>query len=303
MSNQLKKGIGLALMTMVISGFSNYVNKIAVMKIDPVLHTTIKNSLVFIMIGGFYMLFNRRHSISKLTRADKLRLILIGIIGGGVPFYLFFTALVNVSAINAALIHKSLIFWVILLAIPYLKERINIFHIIGVVLLFGSNFLIGGFSGFKFSLPELMILSATILWAIESIVAKRTLKHVDPTVMVAARMGIGALILLLITVLTGKLSVAPSLSLNQWALTIMTSFLLFGYVMTWYRALKYAPVITVASILVGATLITNILTAIIDTKNLALYNWQPSIIVISGLLFILLGTFRSNIATNKKLQQ
>jgi uncharacterized membrane protein len=46
---------------------------------------------------------------------------------------------------------------------------------------------------------------------------------------------------------------------------VTTVVLLLGYVTVWYRALKFAPVTIVASILVSATLITNILSAIFVT--------------------------------------
>ena len=291
MRSQIHKGIGLALMTMVISGVSNYVNKIAVLKIDPLVHTTVKNSLVFLMIAVYFIIFSKKgQSIVNIAKKDKLKLILIGLIGGSVPFYLYFTGLVSVPAINASIIHKSLIFWVAMIAIPVLKERLNLFHIIGIAFLFGGNFLIGGFKGFNMISGEFLILTATIFWAIENIVAKLTLKKVEPTIVAFARMGIGSLILLSIVILQSKLTGIFLLDFSQWMIIGLTSFLLFSYVMTWYHALKYAPVITVASILVGATLITNLMTVFFEGKQIISFDWQPSIIILCGVVLILLAT-------------
>ena len=219
-----------------------------------------------------------------------MKLILIGLIGGSVPFYLYFTGLVSVPAINASIIHKSLIFWVAMIAIPVLKERLNLFHIIGIAFLFGGNFLIGGFKGFNMISGEFLILTATIFWAIENIVAKLTLKKVEPTIVAFARMGIGSLILLSIVILQSKLTGIFLLDFSQWMIIGLTSFLLFSYVMTWYHALKYAPVITVASVLVGATLITNLMTVFFEGKQIISFDWQPSIIILCGVVMILLAT-------------
>jgi len=291
MRSQIHKGIGLALMTMVISGVSNYVNKIAVLKIDPLVHTTVKNSLVFLMIAVYFIIFSKKgQSIVNIAKKDKLKLILIGLIGGSVPFYLYFTGLVSVPAINASIIHKSLIFWVAMIAIPVLKERLNLFHIIGIAFLFGGNFLIGGFKGFNMISGEFLILTATIFWAIENIVAKLTLKKVEPTIVAFARMGIGSLILFSIVIFQSKLTGIFLLDFSQWTIIGLTSFLLFSYVMTWYHALKYAPVITVASVLVGATLITNLMTVFFEGKQIISFDWQPSIIILCGVVMILLAT-------------
>jgi len=68
-------------------------------------------------------------------------LLLIGLVGGSIPFYLYFEGLSKISAINGAIIHKSLVIWVALLAIPFLKENMSKLQALAVFALFGSNFL------------------------------------------------------------------------------------------------------------------------------------------------------------------
>jgi len=53
-------------------------------------------------------------------------------------------------------------------------------------------------------------------------------------------------------------------------MTLASIGLLTGYVMTWYRALKIAPVTLVASVLTLATIITNVLSSIFITHNISL---------------------------------
>ena len=78
--------------------------------------------------------------------------------------------------------------------LTYLKEKLSSLQIMAIALLFASNLLIGGFKGFTFSTGELMVLAATIFWAVENIIAKKVLEGVDPDIVVGARMGLGSLI-------------------------------------------------------------------------------------------------------------
>lgn len=304
MSSKVTTGVYLAFATALISGVSNFVNKIAVDTIKPPLvFTAEKNAIVGVLIIGVLIATLKWKKLSKLSRRDLVYLILIGIIGGALPFYLFFTGLSQVPAINGALIHKTLFIWVAILAIPFLKEKITRLQIVAVALLFVANFLIGGFVKFEYSTGELLILFATLLWAVENILAKKILPHVDPDIVISARMGLGALILLGAAAFTVPAALSKSLNPTQPQLfwLIVTALFLFGYVSTWYRALKYAPATLVASILVSATLITNILSAIFIT-----HTWTATLgiqtLLTSVCLVLFWVTAKQMPSKNQKLQ-
>ncbi|OGG07356.1 hypothetical protein A2872_03465 [Candidatus Gottesmanbacteria bacterium RIFCSPHIGHO2_01_FULL_42_12] len=255
-------GLTFAFAAAIISGFSIYVNKFAVGSVaSPVLFTTLKNFLVGILLFGLLIFSKKIFQIKKLSRVNLIKLSMIGLIGGSIPFYLFFTGLSQVPAINGAIIQKTLVIWVTLLAIPFLKEKLTLTNILAVGLLFYANIFIGGFKGFKFSPGELMILAATILWSVENIIAKKTLTDVDPDVVAFFRMGFGSLILIGVIIATQPASLwqLTKINLNQGLWIAATTVSLFGYVLTFFRALKQAPAITVTSILVLSTLITNLL--------------------------------------------
>jgi len=272
----------LALTTAFISGLSNFINKTAVTAVkDPIFFTVLKNSLVAILLIGILTGLKKWPEIKSLTKNQWLKLILIGIIGGSIPFALFFTGLSKTSAINASLIHKTLFLWVFVFAIPFLKERMNRWQWIGVGMIFAANLLIGGFIGFKYNLGELMILGATLLWAIENIIAKKTLKDVSSPVVASGRMVIGSLLLIIFFYTRSGTIAVPPLNLIQWGWIFLTSLLLFGYVTAWYTALKHAPATYVATLLVPATLITNVLSALFITHSFAVRD------LISSLLFII----------------
>lgn len=281
----------LALSTALFSGIANFTNKFALKAVgDPLVHTTVKNSLVALMVVSSLVLLGKLPKIRKLSRNDLLLLLTIGIVGGSLPFYLFFSALAKMPAINAALIHKTLIFWVVLLAVPFLKERISKVQVAALGIIFSANLLLGGFKGFAFTRPELMVLVATMLWAVENVIAKVVLKRVDPDIVVAARMGIGSLIMLSAVGLSGKTSIVLNLSVSQLGIVAVTSVLLFGYVSTWYRALRVAPVTFVATVLTLATLITNGLSAVFVTGTFPVEVFLQFVLVSVGLSVFLLAT-------------
>jgi len=235
MTSRFSKGIYLAIITAFISGVSNFVNKIAVSTIKPPLvFTAEKNAIVGILIIAVLIVTWKWKKIFSLSKKQILYLVLIGIIGGSLPFYLFFTGLSMIPAINGALIHKTLVLWVAILAIPFLKEKISKLQILAVLLLFSSNFIIGGFTSLQLSRGEFYVLIATILWAVENILAKKILPRVDPDIVVAARMGLGSLILLGASAIVAPIALVKSLTLmpSQWLLMLVTAALLFGYVIT-----------------------------------------------------------------------
>lgn len=266
----MSKGIYFSLLAALISGISVFVNKFAVDAIKPALYfTSVKNFAVAVLLVALLLATKEFVQLKKLSKKELINLVLIGVVGGALPFYLFFTGLAQTSAINGALIQKTMVFWIALMAFPLLKEKLTKGQVLGIALLFTGNFIVGGFKGFKFSQGELMILAATILWAIENIIAKKVLATVSSNIVTAFRMGIGSVLLMTATFVTVPSVMQKSLSLSGaqtfWiGLTIIS---LFAYVTVWYKALKYTPAITASTILVSATLVTNVLSAIFITHS------------------------------------
>ncbi|MFA6908447.1 MAG: DMT family transporter [Patescibacteria group bacterium] len=282
MSHTLRLGIGLALGTAVISGVSNYVAKISVTIVkNPVVFTTLKNMLVAVLLLGLFLAAAKARDLRGRSWKDWLRLVLIGVIGGSVPFVLFFTGLSKTSAVTGSLIHKTLFLWVALLAVPILKERIGRVQCIAFLLLLGGVFALGGLRGMHLGTGELMIFGATILWAVENIIAKVALRTFSSITVASARMSIGSVILIAYVGMTGGISAATHLDAEQWKWTLLASGLLMGYVITWYTALKHAPATLVSSLLVPASLITSVLTLVFQGSPLASKD------LISGGLFII----------------
>jgi drug/metabolite transporter (DMT)-like permease len=279
---KLNLAIILALVTALISGTNNFLTKLAVTIVqDPVIFTFLKNAVVSIFLLSIILSASRWQEIKLLGKKQLLQLFMIGLLGGGIAFILFFTGLSIIPAAHAAFIHKTLFLWVALLAVPFLKEKIGWLQLSALALLLIGNLGIFGIPKFSGHIGEIMVLGATLLWAIENIIAKQVLNTCSSLLVASARMLIGSAVILLVIVAQQKTHLLLTLSFHQWSWTFLTGLLLTGYVLCWYTALKHAPATLVTSLLVPATFITSALNAVFITHTF------PSLQLLSGTLLSL----------------
>src|SRR3972149_7251862 len=104
--NFTSKGIILVLGTAFVSGFAIFVNKLGVKEFDPYLFAFFRNLLVSLFLVGLILGLKEFKNLKKLAKKDWLVLVAIGLIGGSIPFLLFFKGLSLTTAANSAFIHK-----------------------------------------------------------------------------------------------------------------------------------------------------------------------------------------------------
>lgn len=264
MNSTRRTGMLLALATAVISGFSVYVNSYGVKAFeDATVYTTAKNvmaALVLVLLAAAPGPASGTHITRPRTRAQWWALAAVGTVGGSVPFVLFFEGLARASSAQAAVIHKTLVLWVALLAVVLLKERLQWGHWLAVgLLLAGQVGLAGGLPAAGSA--EWLILGATLLWSVEVVVAKRLLASVSPGTVGVARMGLGSLALLGWLAVRGDLGALSSLTGTQLLWAVVTGVILAGYVATWFAALQRAQAVDVTAVLVLAVPVTAALDA------------------------------------------
>ena len=265
-------GIGFALTAATISGFAVFVNSKGVARFDDAtVYTTAKNAVA----GGLLLALALpllagasrpgSHARRPQSRRGWLGLAALACVGGSVPFVLFVEGLSRATATQAAFLQKTLVLWVALLAVPLLGERLRAVHLAAIALVVGGQWWLAGEIGtVAFGAGETMILVATLLWAAEVILVKRLVLGVDPRILAAGRMALGALILTAWVLVSGRASGLVGLSAEQWQWALATGLLLTAYVGTWYAALAFAPAIDVTAVLVFGAVITALLSGAID---------------------------------------
>ena len=264
-----RRGLLLAAVTAVTSGVAVFVNGYGVRAwseiADAATYTTAKNVVTAFVVALWGLMVSRGSRPPRPAQAvstrDRALLAVVAVVGGSVPFVLFFEGLARADPAQAAFLHKTLVIWVAILATLFLRERIGLLHVGAITLLvWGQIALGGGVMGEALGTGELMILGATVLWSVEVILAKKLLSHISYTVVARARM-VGGSALLLVWALIRGLGVVDwsGVMPSHIVWVLVTGILLSVYVLTWLTALSMAPAVDVTSVLVGGALITAIL--------------------------------------------
>ena len=262
-------GIALAFAAACISGVSIWANGHAVSHFaDATAYTTAKNAVA----GALLLLLalarperTRRAPAPAASRGRLAGLVAIAVVGGSVPFVLFFEGLKRAEATQASFVQKTLVVWVALLAAPLLRERVRAPHLLAIALLVaGQAWLAGSAGRVAFGEGEALILAATLLWAVEVVLAKRLLAGIPSRTLAAARMGLGTTLLVGWLAVTGRGAALGGLDATQWRWIVLTGLLLTGYVATWYAALARARAVDVTAVLVFGAAVTAALSGAVD---------------------------------------
>ena len=258
----LRTGLVLAIAAAVISGFSIFINAYAVREFHS---ASTFSSMKNVVVGAaFLLLFLPRGGgqLRRLRLRHGLALIALAVVGGSVPFILFFEGLSRAGSSNAAFVQKTLFVWVGILAVPFLRERLGRAQVGAIALLVVAEWMIGAPKSLRPDTGLTMVFVATLLWAVEVIVARRVLPEVGAQLGATTRMALGAVILLCYLVYQGDVSDFGTLSGLQWAWLLVTAAILLAYVTTWYAAMERAPATAVTCVLAVGAPITAALNAI-----------------------------------------
>ncbi|NUT34342.1 MAG: DMT family transporter [Hamadaea sp.] len=295
-----RTGVLTAFGAAAISGVAVFVNGYGVRAVpDATVYTTAKNlvaAAVLCLIALLMALRARRgpHVVRPAhRRAHWWGLAVLGVIGGSVPFVLFFEGLARASSTHAAFLQKTLVVWVALLAVPALGERLRAIHVAALVLFVGGLVVLDdGLSGFAFGAGEALVLSATLLWAIEVVLAKRLLRGFAPQTVGVARMGLGILALLAWVAVTGRWPALSGLSAAGWRWAVVTGLILAGYVTVWFMALAKAPAVDVTAILVAGAVLTGVLNTAFKGAALPAVNLAALTALLGGAVLVGVGAAR-----------
>lgn len=256
-------GVGLAVVAACISGLAIWLNAFAVKQVpDAAVYTTLKNAVAAIVLLAVAAPLVRRADVRRVDRTGRAGLVVVGVIGGGIGFLLFFTGLAMASAPSAAFIQKTMFVWVAILAVPFLAERLGLAQIAALGVLAVGQAIVLPPRGITWGTGETLILLATLCWAVEVVIVRRVLRGVATPIVAVGRLSIGLLVLGGYVLATGRIGGLLALGPQAWAWILLTGLILAGYVGAWFAALHRAPATIVTSILVGGAVITGALQAL-----------------------------------------
>jgi drug/metabolite transporter (DMT)-like permease len=279
MRSDVTKGMLLALGAACVSGVTVFINSYGVKEFQSgTVYTTAKNAVAGLLLLAVVVPLaagrssGRRVELTRPTsRLQLLGLLALSVIGGSTAFVLFFEGLSRIASgtpVQAQFIHKTLVVWVAVLAVLVLRERIGLLQVAAVgVLVVGQAVLAGGGSAvfhIKFGSGEYMILAATILWSIETVLAKVLLRSLSSWTIALTRMVAGSVLLVGYVVISGNGAQLVHMDATQWKWVLATGAGLAAYVALWFAALALAPAVSVTAVLVAAVPVTAVLQSVVN---------------------------------------
>jgi len=285
--NWVGPGVLLVLATAVISGASTFLNGYAVAGTSSSAFVTVRNLAVALMIlpVGAVALARSR---ALPSRRDLGTLALIGLIGGAVPFLLFFRGLQLAAAahgtLTASFVYRTLFIFATVFGVVALRERFRARVAIAAALILGGNVLLLSLVSPIWTAGTLYVLVATVMWAVEYTISKHALRHLGGTTVGLGRMGFGAIFLGAYLAFTGGWGTVAGFSSGQWMWVGISAALLTGFVLTWYVGLARVDLSVATAVLVLGFPISWALSLVATHAVPAPYTLLGAVVVTAGVV-------------------
>jgi drug/metabolite transporter (DMT)-like permease len=285
-SSWVGAGVLLVLATAFFSGLSTFVNFYAVRGTSSDAFVTVRNLVVagaFLPVAFFA---TRSLRAPALRTVDWGRLVLIGLIGGAIPFLLFFHGLQIATAAGGAATasfgYRTLFLWATVFGIVVLHEKFHWRVALGATLLLGGSLLMLSLTSPIWTDGTAYVMAATVLWAAEYTVSKRTLKDVPSATVALGRMGFGAIFLVGYLSLTTQWGTVAGFSGAQWEWVAISAALLAAFVASFYPGLKRVDLGVASSALVLGFPITWALSVLVQGASFTLAQAAGVLAVVAG---------------------
>jgi drug/metabolite transporter (DMT)-like permease len=257
-------GYLFAVLNAIISGFAIYINSLGVKPFsDSTLYTTLKNAVVGVaLLIPVLLIARQRAELRRLNPRQWGWLVLLAIVGGSVPYVLFFRGLQLTSPVTSSLINHAQFLIVAVLALVLLSERVGPWVWGGLAVLlvgvsFGTNL-----GAVRWNDGALLVAASTVFFAVGFVLAKRLLASLSTVTVMAAKMSLGSLFLVVYVGTTGHLNAITRLSTTQWLYALATGLILLAFTVTAFIALRHATATAATAIPAAAPIITSALVAL-----------------------------------------
>ncbi len=252
-SSWVGAGVLLVLLTAFVSGVSTFVNVYAVAGTSSDAFVTVRNIAVAAALAPVALVATRTLRAPALRPVDWGRLVVIGLVGGAVPFLLFFHGLALATAqggaTTAAFGYRTLFVFASVFAVVGLRERLHGRFLAAVALVLVGNVLLLGLTSAILTDGTAYVLGATALWAAEYTLSKRALSDLPSATVALGRMGFGAAFLAGYLTLTTGWGTVATFSSTQWAWVGISAAFLAAFVASFYPGLKRVGVSDATAIL------------------------------------------------------
>ena len=289
-----RAGAAAAVLAAAISGLAVFSNGLGVRLFpDATLYTTLKNAVVGVLVLAPVALLPRaRRELGRLDGRRWAWLGALALVGGSVPYVLFFEGLRQTTPATGAVLNHLQFVVVALLAVPLLRERVTPPMWLGLVALLGGTVLGTNVGALRWNTGAGLVLASTALFGAGFVLARRLLRDLSVSTVMVAKMTAGSAVLLAYSGATGRLAAVAHLTGLQWRFVLMNGAVLLAFTATTLLAIRLAQVTTVMAIGMAAPAVTLLLQAAAgravglasaDEAGLALTLAAVAIVLVAGL--------------------
>jgi len=288
----------LLMLTLIIFwGGSFVVVKVALMEgLTPTAVATFR----FLIAGGLFLVAlllkkgRERGYRLVVEKKDVPALLFLALTGITFMFTAQYTGIQMAGASIAAIFVCLLSpIFIAVLSARILKERLTKKQVFGIGIAATGTFSViaGGTLSLagdrEFLLGSLILLSTPFLWAMYSLLGKKTIEKYDSFLVVAYVTVLGGLFLIPFSLAENSLLQIFTMSLNGWLAVLFLSFAcsLFGYYI-WFFVLKQVGATVTSSFLFIEPLVTVLFAAAFVGEGLSLFTLAGGLLIFLGVLLI-----------------
>lgn len=229
------RDVAAAILVMLIWGCNFPMAKLGLGELPPMLMMTVRFALVAALLCPF---------VPRPPRDKLAQVLALSVTLGGIHFGLMFSGLARIDAAAAAILIQTQVPFATAIAAVVFRDRLSLRQIAGMAVAFAGVALIAGEPRFSDPVPILLILGASLAWAVANIQIK-WLGAIDNFTLTGWIALFAAPQLLLHSLLleSGQLAALRGASLLAWGcvlyMALAVTVLSFGL---WYPLLRRYPV-------------------------------------------------------------
>ncbi len=198
--------------------------------------------------------------LAKLDMKTVGVCVLIGLLNSGLAPLLWFKGLSMTTAVNASVLSPTGLVTTLMFSSWLLGERVSRTQILGAFIILAGIVIInfGGVATFRVNPGDVIIVLATQLFALGSVLFKKYLTHIMPELAIAVRNVAGICgVLIASSVFQGSLTISDMSAFPMHLVSLLLAFVFFSRYLNlsfYYEALDRLPATTVSLIDIAAPL-------------------------------------------------
>jgi drug/metabolite transporter (DMT)-like permease len=206
--DQVQLGYVFAILSAVMFGSVSVVAKPLVSSVDPILLA----SLVYIISAITLSPFAQKKKKS-LTKRDLLLVLSIALCGAVIAPSLYFVGLTHASASDAALIANGEVFFSVLLAVMFFREKLRvvgwiaIFLVLAGMVIITTNLDFTTFTLQQIHYKDMLLIISMLFWGLDNNLSRYLAQKMDVANIVQIKSAIGGGILLVIALLVFRVDI------------------------------------------------------------------------------------------------